>query len=227
MSVILAFNTAPTSINKAVKKLDRPVGIRPEHIANEETLLYLKPKYDHRSPNEYTIKRYWDDSTMFTITGHKYGDRPAREFRDSSGLPMFEARATSLAWKRPLRVRLPGNETNELVDFRLDSNRAFKLSFRNSMAPETEEKGYNIVTVEVRDMESAAYTGCSAMVKGQKVLDIRESVTMNRNSPKCRAQGDVSLMPRQILEVLVAEGFDMSLVSKSLATMGAIIHQFV
>ena len=213
MSVYSAFSAAPISISKAVKKLEQPIGIRPEHIADDETLLYLKPKYDHRSPNEYTMKRYWDDSTMFTITGHKYGDTPAREFRDSSGLPMFHSRATLLAWKRPLRVRLPGNEADELVDFRLESNRVFKLSFRNSMAPETEDKSYNIVTVEVRDTDSAACTGCSATVKGQKVLDIRESITMNRTLPRARTQGDVSLMPRQVLEVLVAEGFDMSLVS--------------
>ena len=213
MSVYATFSAAPASVIKGVKRLPQPVGIRPEHIADEETLLYLKPQYDHRSPNEYTIKRYWDDSNVFTITGHKYGDTPAREFRDASGLPMFQSRATALAWKRPLRVRLPGNEETELVDFRLGPNRVSKLSFRNAMAPEVEEKSYNMVEVEVRDMDTAAWTGCSATVKGQKVLDIRESITMNRSLPKGRAKGDVSLMPRQILEITVAEGFDMSLVS--------------
>jgi hypothetical protein len=213
MSVYSALISAPTPVNKGVKKLDHPVGIRPEHIAKDETLLYLKPKYDHRSPNEYTIKNYWDDSTVFTITGHKYGDTPAREFRDSSGLPMFHSRATSLAWRRPLRVRLPGNEQDELVDFRIQSNNVCKLSFRNSMAPEIEDKSYNIVNVEVRDTDNALCSGCSATVKGQKVLDVRESITMNKTLPRWRVQGDVSLMPRQVLEVLVAEGFDMSLVS--------------
>lgn len=214
MSVYESRSAMPTSAIKGVRKLAQPVAIRPEHIADDETLLYLKPQYDQRSPNEYTIKRYWDDSTIFTITGHKYGDTPAREFRDASGLPMFQSRATLLAWKRPLRVRLPGNETDDLVDFRCENGRTLRLSFRNSMAPDPEEKSDdNTVEVKVHDMGNAAWAGCSATVKGQKVLDIRESMTMNKTLPRVWAQADISLMPRQILEVLVAEGFDMSLVS--------------
>lgn len=215
MSAVYESRSAtPTSALKGVRKLAQPVGIRPEHIAADETLLYLKPQYDQRSPNEYTIKRYWDDSTIFTITGHKYGDTPAREFRDTSGLPMFQSRATLLAWKRPLRVRLPGNETDDLVDFRCESGRVLRLSFWNSIPPHPEEKSDdNTVEVKVHDMGNAAWAGCSATVKGQKVLDIRESMTMNKTLPRVWAQADISLMPRQILEVLVAEGFDMSLVS--------------
>ncbi|KAJ5186936.1 hypothetical protein N7449_009930 [Penicillium cf. viridicatum] len=200
-----------TPVNKTVKTLSHPVGIRPEHIADEETLLYLKPKYDHRSPNEYTIKRYWDDSTIFTVTGHKYGDTPAREFRDSSGLPMFQSRAAVLAWKRPLRVRLPGNENEELVDFRVDMKQVYRLTFRNSMEPDSKSESDRMATAEVRETSTYAWQGFSASVGGQKVVDVRESVTMNKTLPKCTSQGDVSLMPRQVLEILVAEGFDLSL----------------
>lgn len=81
------------------------------------------------------------------------------------------------------------------------------------MAPEVEEKSYNRIDIEVRDMDTAAWSGCSATVRGQKVLDVRESISMNKTLPKGRAKGDISLMPRQILEISVAEGFDMSLVS--------------
>ncbi|CAI7594936.1 unnamed protein product [Penicillium glandicola] len=200
-----------TPVNKAVKTLSQPFGIRQEHIADEEILLYLKPKYDRRSPNEYTIKRYSDASMIFTVTGHKYGDTPAREFRDSSGLPMFQSRATALAWKRPLRVRLPGNEDEELVDFRVDSKKVYRLRFRNSMEPDSKSESDRMVTVEVRETGSFAWQGFSASVGGQKVVDIRESMTMNKTLPKCTSQGDISLMPRQVLEILVAEGFDLSL----------------
>ncbi|KAJ5207452.1 hypothetical protein N7491_001918 [Penicillium cf. griseofulvum] len=200
-----------TPVNKAVKPLSQPVGIRQEHIADEETLLYLKPKYDQRSPNEYTIKRYWDDSTIFTVTGHKYGDTPAREFRDSSGLPMFQSRAAILAWKRPLRVRLPGKENEELVDFKVDMNKVYRLTFRNSMEPDSKSERDRMVTVEVRETGCFAWQGFSASIRGQKVVDVRESMTMNKKLPKATSQGDVSLMPRQVLEILVAEGFDLSL----------------
>ncbi|KAJ5474273.1 hypothetical protein N7475_003839 [Penicillium sp. IBT 31633x] len=205
----------PIPINIAVKKLTQPVGIRQEHVAEEETLLYLKPKYDHRSPNEYTIKRYWDSSTVFTVTGHKYGNSPSREFRDSTGLPMFESRATALAWKRPLRVRLPGNEDEELVDFRSDTKKVCKLTFRNSMAPDSKSESEKIATVDVQDTGSLAWQGLSASVGGQKVVDVRESMTMNKTLPTATSGGDVSLVPRQVLEILVAEGFDLSLVSLS------------
>lgn len=202
-------------VHPTVKKLAQPVGIRPEHVVGEETLLYLKPKYDHRSPNEYTIKRYWDDSTVFTVTGHKYGDTPAREFRDASGLPMFQSRATVLAWKRPLRVRLPGNEDEELVDFKVDMKNVYKLSFRNSMAPESKNESEKVVTVEVRDISSPVRQGFSASVGGQQVVDVRESITLNKTLPTATAafKYDVSLVPRQVLEILVGEGFDLSLVS--------------
>jgi hypothetical protein len=43
---------------KGVKKIAHPIGIRQEHIAEEETLLYLRPKYDPYSPDEYTLERY-------------------------------------------------------------------------------------------------------------------------------------------------------------------------
>ncbi|KAJ5787925.1 hypothetical protein N7457_002915 [Penicillium paradoxum] len=201
------------SVHTAVKRLAQPVGIRQEHIASEESLLYLKPKYDHRSPDEYTIKRYWDDSTVFTVTGHKYGDTPAREFRDESGLPMFQSRATALAWKRPLRVRLPGKEDEELVDFRVDMKNVYKLSFRNTMASDSKSESDKIVTVEVKDTSSPTRQGFSATVGGQRVVDVRESITMNKTLPTATAafKYDVSLIPRQVLEILVGEGFDLSL----------------
>jgi hypothetical protein len=194
---------------KAVKKISHPIGIRKEHIAEEETLLYLRPKYDPHSPDEYTLKRYWDDSTIFTVTGRKYGDTRAREFRDASGLPMFESRPTSLAWRRPLLVRLPGKEDEELVDFRMGWE-GYTLKFRN--AASTDEKD---VTIQVQVIESMAFTEYAALVDGQKVVDVRESLTMNKSLPtaRARAASNHSLLPRQILEVLVAENFDLSLVS--------------
>lgn len=198
---------------KAVKKIAHPIGIRQEHIAEEETLLYLRPKYDPYAPDEYTLKRYWDDSTIFTVTGRKYGDTRAREFRDASGLPMFESRPTALAWRRPLLVRLPGKQDEELVDFRMGWE-GYTLKLR-SAASEAE----NDVTIQVQVIESMACTEYAAMVDGQKVVDVRESLTMNKSLPtaRARAASDHSLMPRQILEVLVAEIIQAALIAVHMA----------
>jgi hypothetical protein len=81
---------------KSVQKLHDPLGIRIEHIVDSETLFYLRPRYDKTSPDEYVLKEHFDDSTVFTVTGEKFGDTSAREFRDNSGLPMFECHRT---WK--------------------------------------------------------------------------------------------------------------------------------
>jgi hypothetical protein len=78
----------------------------------------------------------------------------------------------------------------------------YTLKFRNA-ASETEKD----VTIQVQVIESMACTEYAAMVDGQKVVDVRESLTMNKSlsTARGRAASDHSLVPRQILEVPVAE----------------------
>lgn len=79
---------------KTVQKLYRPIGIRKEHIADSESLFYQRPIHNQNLSHEYTLKADLDDSTVITVTGEEYGDTSAREFRDQSGLPMFECYRT-------------------------------------------------------------------------------------------------------------------------------------
>ncbi|KAJ5115471.1 hypothetical protein NUU61_001230 [Penicillium alfredii] len=205
------YTRLPTS--KAVQKLDHPIGIRQEHIADSQTLLYLQPKYDQLSPNEYTLRRDWDNSTIFTVTGKKYGDTPVREFRNSSGLPLFEAHRVVPTWRRPWRVRLPGSEGTELVEIKTGWQSRLHLTFRDAAATDSKEESEKMVRVEIQQMVTFAWHEFTAWVEGKKVVDIRENMHLNKTIGTIynTRSWAPTLPPRPVLDVLVAEGFDLSL----------------
>ncbi|CAG8254116.1 unnamed protein product [Penicillium salamii] len=94
--------------------LSHPVAIRSEHVALEETNLRLYPKANRTSAAEYTIKNLAIASTLFSVTGRKYGSNTGREFRDSTGLPLFELCRARLPIN-PWKVRLPGDKSKDLA----------------------------------------------------------------------------------------------------------------
>ncbi|KAJ5610244.1 hypothetical protein N7510_006963 [Penicillium lagena] len=204
--------------NKSVQEPPYAMGIRPEHVTEFERLLWFEPKYDARSSNEYCIRYDSDDSTLFTVTGMKYNEKCTREFRDSSGLPLFESQKVwSPGWRyrRPWRVRLPGSKKADLVDIRFTcamGNR-FEVNFRNAVAQDTKNEDDNMVHLVVHRV-SPVYRVYEVRVAGIKVVDIRESMERNRSVPTGRynSRGG-TLPPRLVMEMLVAENFDMSLVS--------------
>lgn len=77
----------------------QPIAIRTENIAKETTRLYLRPQANPDSATDYTIKDDVTGKTVFTITGSRYGSDPGREFRDSSGLPLFHLTHSFSVWK--------------------------------------------------------------------------------------------------------------------------------
>lgn len=191
-----------------------PIGLRSEHIAEFERLLWIEPKWDPRSPDEYTIKYDSDDSTLITVTGTRYSNRRVREFRDASGLPMFEVRRGGWHWLTPAwRIRLPGNEKENLAHVkRAGRMHDFDLTFRNALAQDVKSDDDKMVTLQVR--HKPGLCGFGIWASGRKVADVRESMEKNRTissplSPSYHAP------PRAIMEVLVADGFDFSLVSSA------------
>ncbi|KAJ6109218.1 hypothetical protein N7486_001452 [Penicillium sp. IBT 16267x] len=195
-----------------------PIGLRSEHIAEFERLLWIQPKYDPASPDEYRVKYDSDDSTLITVTGIKYSDRRVREFRDASGLPMFEAQRTRILWKtKSWRVRLPGNDNEDLADIRRSGwLYDFDLTFRNALARDVKSNDDKMVTLEVRHASALGTFGIWAC--GRKVADVRESMESNRTissplSTIATGKGSSFSRPRAIMEILVADGFDFSLVS--------------
>ncbi|KAJ5628120.1 hypothetical protein N7490_010348 [Penicillium lividum] len=193
-----------------------PIGLRSEHIAEFQRLLWIEPSYDPQSPAEFKINYDSDDSTLITVTGTKYSPRRVREFRDASGLPMFEAQRIRLPWKsKPWRIRLPGTEDEDLADVkRKGMMYDFNLTFYNALAQDAKSDEDKMVTLEVR--HSSAFCTFGIWAGGRKVADVRESVERNRTISSMLSVGVTgrsSYMPsRSIMEVLVADGFDFSLV---------------
>lgn len=194
------------------------MGIRPEHIAEFPRLLWIEPKYDARSTDEYCIRYDNDDSILITATGKRYNEKSTREFRDSSGLPLFEIqKVSSLGWKsrRPWRIRLPGSKEADLVDIRLKGlmNNTFEVDFRNVVARDTKNEDDKMVHMVVHRV-SPVYRVYEVRVAGIKVVDIRESMERNRSVPTTMYNSSGGILPsRLVMEVLVAADFDMSLVS--------------
>lgn len=211
--------------NKSVEDSPYPMGIRPDHITEFERLLWIEPKYAPYSTNEYCIRYDSDDSTLFTATGMKYGEKSTREFRDSSGLPMFECKKVwSPGWRcrRPWRVRLPGSEVDSLVDiqFKGAMRKNFQVIFRNAVAGDTKHEEDKMVHLAVNRV-SPVYQVYEVRVAGVKVVDIRESMERNRSVPtRLYNSSGGMLPPRLVMEVLVAENFDLSLVSHQYRSVG-------
>lgn len=203
--------------DKYVQEPPYSMGIRPEHITEFERLLWIEPKYDAYSSNEYCIRYDSDGSTLFTATGMRYGEKYIREYRDSSGLPLFETQKVwSLGWKfrRPWRVRLPGSKEVDLVDIRFKGvmNNSFEVKFRNAVAHDTKIEDDKMVHLVVHRV-SPIYRVYEVRFGGVKVVDIRESMERNRSVPTSHYNSSGGMLPpRLVMEVLVAANFDMSLV---------------
>lgn len=202
------------------------MGIRPEHIPEFERLLWIEPKYDARSTNEYCIRYDNDDSTLITVTGKRYNEKSTREFRDSSGLPLFEMQKVWWpGWKsrRPWRIRLPGSKEADLVDIRFKglTHTTFEVNFRNVVA--SGAKDDNVVHIVVHRV-SSLYRVYEVRVAGIKVVDIRESMERNRSVPTIMYNSSGGILPsRLVMEVLVAANFDMSVVSLGISQLDEVI----
>ncbi|KAJ5938114.1 hypothetical protein N7454_004456 [Penicillium verhagenii] len=214
-----------TMRSRHVQSPHSPIGLRSEHIAEFERLLWIQPKYDPHSPDEFQIKYDSDDSTLIAVTGTKYqSGRRVREFRDASGLPMFEAQAERSLWKKkPWRIRLPGSTEGDGEDLaklkRKGMQSNFDLTFRNALAEDAKTDSERMVTLEVRSA-NAGFGMFGIWAAGRKVADVRQSVTRNRTVSSSLSMGTswkgaYSQPTRSIMEILVADGFDFCLVSFS------------
>lgn len=204
--------------NQSVEDPPCSMGIRPEYITEFERLLWINPIYDPHSPNEYCIRYDSDDTLLFTATGMNYSAKSTREIRDSSGLPLFEVqKVCSPGWryKTPWRVRLPGCKEIDLVDIRFKGlmHNKFEVHFRNAVARDSKNEDDQMVHLVVQRV-SPVYRVYEVRVAGIKVVDIRESMERNRSVPTRFYNSSKGLLPpRLMMEVKVAENFDMSLVS--------------
>lgn len=197
-----------------------PIALRQEHTTEFERLLYLQPRYDPKSSSEFTVKYDSNDSTLFTITGKKYSERRVREFRDASGLPLFEYERLWPTWtgKKQWRVSLPGNVSEDLVNIKMRSVRyqEFDVTFPNALAKVSKAEDQKMVTLQVRK-QCAVLGSFVVLLDNRVVVDIRESMQRNKRLVNLLhvsgSRASQWVPSRAVLEILVADGVDLALVS--------------
>lgn len=201
----------PKRIRLTLKGPERPIAVRKEHIPDSKTTLILRPQGDAHSAAAYKVTDE-DGLTHFTATGQKFGDRTCREFRDASGLPLFELhRRTSL--RSHWSVTLPGsNAANIATGSSLGMNMravCFTITFENVAAVDSKKKEDRMLTLQIEKHGNVLVT-FDVVDGNRKVSEIRESIPHNRK---------LALMPesreryRPVFDITVAPGVDMSLVS--------------
>lgn len=200
--------------DKPVESPFHPIAIRAEHIAKETTRLYLRPKADPNSATDYLIKDDVTGETVFSITGPKHGSESGREFRDSSGLPLFQLTHSFSVWKWRWRVRLPGSK-DDLAEVKKRQSGNFDVIFRNLATSELKKEADETFSLEARSTTPIFLLTFEVLAAGRKIVDVRESVERNRtigHMPTYSVNGQTSFPPRRVLDICVAEGVDLSIV---------------
>lgn len=219
------------AFNRKIESAPFEVALRPEHISEFERRLYLQPRYDAKAIDEYVVKFDSDDTTLITASGPKYDKKGVRDIRDASGLPLFECeKIWAPAWRKrgPWIIRLPGSngsskagdKASEIANTRRTNaywvNR-FDMTFRNAAARDVKGEAEAMVTLHIRS-SNALFCNWIVSLGDRIVVHVRESVDRNkRQDPTGRfirsVPAQTELYKRLTLDVIVAENFDLSLVS--------------
>ncbi|KAJ6094992.1 hypothetical protein N7467_002505 [Penicillium canescens] len=196
-----------------LKPLSDSIAIRSDHIALGETALRLYPKADKKSPADYTIKNITTGSTVFSVTGKKYGSNPGREFRDSTGLPLFELRRAGF-FIRPWRVRLPGDNRIDLASIYMQgpSRRiTLKLAQNQAAAADGVQRVDEEKTVTLKVFQTTALFTFDILAGDQKVAHIQENTEINGSAGHWISGPYHYVPPRRVLDIRLAEGLDASI----------------
>ncbi|KAJ5583609.1 hypothetical protein N7535_002229, partial [Penicillium sp. DV-2018c] len=165
-----------------------------------------------------------ENTPHFTVTGRKYTDRSCREFRDASGLPLFELHR-KWSWSNSWSVSLPGCDTATiatgaprwtLVNAAFGN---FKLTFENAAAYPGKSGEEKMMTLCVERLTGRL--GVFDVVDGdRKVAEIRESIWHNEKLALMRGSRQGY---RPALDIVVMPGVDVSLI----ATIAVILSDWV
>ncbi|KAE8342697.1 tubby C-terminal-like domain-containing protein [Aspergillus arachidicola] len=174
----------------------QPLFYAEKYITDSRTLLTLRLQGDARSVAAYKVQ---DENgvTLFTASGRKYNGRSCREFRDASGLPLFELH-------RKLSFLSIATGAPRLAPF---GNLVF--TFTNEAA--TDVKGSvddKKVALEV-ERHGRVLESFDVVDGDRKVAEVRESVQHN---PKLALTPSTRRNYRPVLGIIVTPGVDLSLV---------------
>lgn len=208
-------------VRKSLRQPDRPIAIRRESITTTKTTLVLKPVGNAHSAVAYRITD--DDGIVeFTVSGGDYGERRScREFRDPSGLPLFELHRR-LSLRHQWAVTLPGGSRSTRNDdpAYLGSGTPrgvwgaagagnFSFSLRNAAAEDAKTEQDKNVALRIERYGNVLLS--FDVVDGdRKVIEVRQSIKHNQRIPLRSSSKDGH---RPALDIVVASGVDLSVVS--------------
>ncbi|KAJ5836059.1 hypothetical protein N7447_002085 [Penicillium robsamsonii] len=208
---------------KTLRSPNRDIAFRNQYIARSKTTLVLRPFGTPHSAVAYKITEE-DGTPQFTVTGRKYTDRSCREFRDHSGLPLFELHR-KLSWTNSWWVSLPGCDIATIATgaprwtLGNTSSGNFDLSFENAAAFEGKRVDEKMLTLHIERHGNAL--ALFDIVDGdRKVAEVRESIHHNEKLALMRGSRQGY---RPAMEVIIMPGVDISLV----ATVAVIVSDWV
>jgi hypothetical protein len=149
-------------LRKPLSAPHRQIVFRKEYIPSSQIRLILKPQGDPRTAILFKIIDDEDGLVKFTVTGRKFADRPCREFRDSSGLPLFELHQKAL-FTHTWPFTLPGRNDTSIAkgaprwsfSHGVDD---FGMSFENQAAVEAKEQHKRVkLTIERNGSDLALF----------------------------------------------------------------------
>jgi hypothetical protein len=198
---------------KPLRSPNRDIAFRTQYITRTKATLVLRPFGNPHSAVAYKITEE-DHTPQFTVTGRKYTDRSCREFRDASGLPLFELHR-KWSWSNSWSVSLPGCDTATIATgaprWTLGNTAFgnFNLSFENAAAYPGKSGEEKMMTLNVE--RHGGRLALFDVVDGdRKVAEIRESIWHNEKLALMRMSRQGY---RPALDVVVMPGVDVSLVS--------------
>lgn len=208
----------PSKPRYTLRAPEREVAFRQENITKEKTRLFLKPHGNAQSQEAYRITDE-EGASVFTATGQKYNDRSSRELRDASGLPLCDMHKKPLSSPFSWVVTLPGSRPNDAAAVIAKATAQWSwtsidlnFTFRNSAAVETKREDEKEVSLTVKK-HGHVLAFFDIVDTNRRVAEVRESISNNEKLALRRNTRGVNRRPA--LDLIIAPGMDMSLVSSS------------
>ncbi|GAB1193895.1 hypothetical protein APSETT444_003131 [Aspergillus pseudonomiae] len=182
---------------KVLKAPNRPIAIREHYITNSKTLLTLRPQGDAQSGAAYKVQ---DENgvTRFTASGRKYNGRSCREFRDASGLPLFDLHR-KISFRNVWCITLPESPTADSIATgapRLAPFGSFLFTFTNVAATdlkvpvhdkevtlEIKRHGRVLESFDVVDGDRKVAEVCDSVHRNQKLALTPTFLSIDRTDP--------------------------------------------
>ncbi|GKZ42241.1 hypothetical protein AbraIFM66951_000949 [Aspergillus brasiliensis] len=226
------YQSSPTP-RKPLKSPSRPIALQQNYITNTKTTLVLIPPHSDasRSATAYTVKDHQDvQNTLFTASGYNYNDGRCREFRDTSGLPLFELHRKILSLRSTWVITLPGNgDTTNRGGSGSDSGSGsnvlatgsprfapafgnFSLRLRNAAAVDGDGKGEEEEKKEVTlvvERHGRVLQSFDVIDGDRRVAEVRESVQHN---DKLALRAGSRRGYRPAMDIVVTSGVDVALI---------------